>query len=33
MKGEHLLAFGAGLLVGWLVLPMLIGMLSGSKTA
>jgi hypothetical protein len=34
MKGEHLLAFGLGLLVGWLVLPMVIGMVSGgAKTA
>jgi len=31
MKGEHLVAFGLGLLVGWLVLPMVLGMLSGSK--
>ena len=31
MKGEHLVAFGLGLLVGWLVLPMILGML-GQKT-
>jgi hypothetical protein len=33
MKGEHLLAFGLGLLVGWLVLPMVIGMVSGGTKA
>ena len=26
MKGEHLLAFAVGVGVGWLVLPMLLGM-------
>ncbi len=29
MNGQHALAFGAGLLVGWLVLPMLLSMLKG----
>jgi len=29
MKSEHLLAFGAGLIVGWLIIPMLMGMVQG----
>jgi len=31
MRGEHLVAFGLGLIVGWLVVPMLLGMFTGSK--
>lgn len=26
MKSEHLLAFGVGVVVGWLVLPMVLNM-------
>jgi len=33
MKGEHLVAFGIGVLVGWLVLPMVMGMFGQSKLA
>lgn len=28
MTGKHYLAFGVGVAVGWLVLPMVIGMFS-----
>ena len=28
MDGKHLLAFGAGILVGWLVIPMVLGMVN-----
>lgn len=28
MKSEHLLAFGAGVVVGWLVLPMVLNLFS-----
>ena len=33
MKGEHLIAFAVGVAVGWLVVPMLMGMLGQSKLA
>ncbi len=33
MDGFHWMAFGVGVLVGWLVLPLVLGMLSGSKKA
>lgn len=31
MDHKHLIAFAAGLAVGYLVLPMVIGMLKGAK--
>lgn len=31
MSSSHLLIFAAGLLVGWLVLPLLLGMITGKK--
>jgi hypothetical protein len=31
MKIEHILVFVAGVAVGWLVLPMLLGMLTGKQ--
>lgn len=31
MRSDHLIAFGIGLVVGWLVLPMVLAMFTGKK--
>lgn len=28
MRGDHMVAFALGMLVGWLVVPMVLGMIS-----
>jgi hypothetical protein len=33
MKGEHFIAFALGILVGWLVVPMVLGMVGQGKVA
>jgi hypothetical protein len=31
MRGDHLMAFGIGIVVGWLVIPMILQALGGTK--
>lgn len=31
MNGQHWMALGVGVLIGWLVLPMVLGLVTGGK--